>query len=69
MWTALVLPLATALVASLVAWNHATRLDRQVQSESWPRHREPDGSFALAVGAVIVAVVAVTMLQMMAFPR
>lgn len=63
MWTTVLFPLAAALVAGLMAWNHASRIDRQSPAEVWHRNLDSDGSLLLAVGALVAAVVAFTILQ------
>ena len=65
MWCLTLVPLVAALVAGMLAWRQVTRIDRQTAHESWPRQAEPEGATGLALGALVAAVVAATMLQLM----
>lgn len=69
MWPSALMPLIAVLIAGVVAWHHATRLDRQTGREGVSREAEPDGVFCLALAALVTAVVAATILQMMWLPR
>lgn len=69
MWSLVLVPLTVAVVAGVLAWRHGTRIDRQVERESWPRQAEPDVSLGLALGALVAAVAAATVLQLMLLPR
>jgi hypothetical protein len=63
------LMLITAALAGLLAWHQATRLDRQAEGESWPRQTEQHGAMGLALAALVMAVAAAMLLQMMLLPR
>ena len=69
MWYLTLVPMAAALVAGMLAWRHATRIDRQTAHESWRREAEPEGAIGLALGALVAAVAATTMLQLMVLPH
>jgi hypothetical protein len=69
MWTLGLLPLVVAMVAGALAWHHATSVDRQARHESWARQTEPNGALGLAVGALVAAVAAGTVVQLMFLPR
>ena len=64
MWTLTLIPLLAAVCAGLLAWHHATRLDRQ-QIEPWPsRTDDHRGGWPLVLGALVAAVAATTVLQL-----
>jgi hypothetical protein len=69
MWSLTLVPLVAALAAGLLAWQHATRIDRQTARESFPRQNEPNSALALALGALVAAVAAATVLQLLFLPR
>jgi len=69
MWCLTLVPLAAALVAGMLAWRHATLIDRQTAHQSWPRQAKPEGTVGLALGALVTAVAAATMLQLMFLPH
>lgn len=69
MWSLTFVPLVAAVVASLLAWQHATRIDRQAAREGFPRQNEPSGAWALTLGALVAAVAAATVLQLLFLPR
>jgi hypothetical protein len=54
-------------VAALLAWHQATRIDRQVDHENSSRQSEP--SLELALGALVSAIAAAMVLQMMVLQR
>ena len=58
----LLAPLA-ALIAALLAWQHATRLDRQSQHQGWSHPPDDRGHWTFVLGALIAAVLAATVLQ------
>ena len=69
MWSLTLVPLVAAVVAGLLAWHHATRIDRQTERERWPRQTESTGALGLALGALVTAVAAATLLQLMFLPH
>jgi len=69
MWSLTFVPLAAALVCGVLAWHYATRIDREAGHESWPRPSEPRGALGLALGALVAAVAAATLLQLAILPR
>jgi hypothetical protein len=69
MWSLTLVPLVASVVAGLLAWQHATRIDRQTARESFPGQNEPSGALALALGALVTAVAAATVLQLLFLPR
>ena len=69
MWSLTLVPLVAAVVAGLLAWHHATRIDRQTRRERWPRQTESNGALGLALGALVTAVAAATLLQLMFLPH
>jgi hypothetical protein len=69
MWSLTLVPLMAVVVAGLLAWRHATRIDRQAERESWPRQTESNGALGLALGALVIAVTAATLLQLVFLPR
>jgi hypothetical protein len=69
MWSWSLLPLIAAMAGGLLAWHQATGIDQQSARENWPRHTEPSGAWVLAVGALVTAVAAITILQVMFLPR
>jgi hypothetical protein len=69
MWSVTLVPLMAAVVSGLLAWHHATRIDRQTGRESWPRQTEPCSALGLVLGALVTAVAAATLLQLMFLPR
>ena len=68
MWSVTLVPLVAVLMAGLLAWHHATRIDRQAEHESGPRS-EPKGALGLALGALVAAVAGAMLLQLMLLPR
>jgi hypothetical protein len=56
-------PLVAALTAAAVAWHHATCLDRQSLQEGPPADANGSSQWRFALGAVVIAVLAVTALQ------
>jgi ABC-type Fe3+ transport system permease subunit len=64
MWALTVIPLLATIVTALLAWHHASRVDRE-QSEGWPRndHRDHPAAWPLVLGSLVIAVAAATMLQ------
>ncbi|MFI5034251.1 MAG: hypothetical protein ACHQPH_26500 [Reyranellales bacterium] len=69
MWSLTFVPLVALLACGLLAWHHATRIDRQTEHESWPRQSERNGALGLALGALVAAVAAATALQLMFLPH
>ena len=69
MWILALAPLVAVLIASLVAWHQATRFDRQTESERWSRQTQPDATLGLALAALVAAVAAAMIMQMMLLPR
>ena len=64
MWSLIVLPLLAAGIAAMLAWHHATELDRQ-QSEGWSQEARRDrNALPLALGAQIAAIAATSFLQL-----
>jgi hypothetical protein len=68
MWSSGLVPLAAVLGFGVLAWRHATRVDRRAQHQSWPQPSEPNGASGLALGALVAAVAAATVLQLMFLP-
>jgi hypothetical protein len=66
MWS---LALLLVVVAGLLAWDQATSIDRQAQHESGGRQPQSNGALGLAVAALVGAVAAATVLQLMLLPR
>lgn len=65
MWIVKTLALVVALAAAALAWQHATRLDRRSTS-AWPGEpRDKQSSWGVALGALMAAVAATMMLQLM----
>lgn len=63
-------PLLVALGAALLAWHHATRLDRQSLHDGWPAESASERRLWLvALGAVVVAAGATTLLQLTLLSR
>jgi hypothetical protein len=60
MWLVTTLPLLVALAAAPLAWRHATRIDRASPGEARCCDRR---SWRIAVGALVAAVAAISMLQ------
>jgi hypothetical protein len=56
-------PLVAALATAILAWQYATRLDRQSLEEG--RHGDPSDQWHFVLGALVIAVIAVTALQAM----
>jgi hypothetical protein len=69
MWSLTFVPLIALLVCGVLAWRQATRIDRQIGHERCPRQSEPNGALGLALGALVAAVSAATVLQLMMLPR
>ncbi len=69
MWSLTVMPLVAVLVSGALAWHCATRIDRQTEHERWAQHSEPSSALGLALGALVAAVAAATVLQLMFLPR
>jgi len=69
MWSLILVPLVAMLAFGVLAWQHATRIDRQAEHESWPHPPEPNGALVLALGALVAAVAAATVLQLMFLPH
>lgn len=69
MWSLGLVPLVVAAVAGLLAWHHATSVDRQAWHESWARETKSNGALGLAVAALVTAVAAATVVQLMFLPR
>lgn len=69
MWALTCVPAVAVLVSGLLAWHYATRIDRQTGHERWPQHPEPNRALGLALGALVAAVAAATVLQLMFLPR
>ncbi|MBS0526938.1 MAG: hypothetical protein JSS04_25140 [Proteobacteria bacterium] len=63
------MPLVAVLVSGVLAWHCATRIDRQAAQERYPRPFESNGVLGLALGALVAAVAAATVLQLMFLPR
>jgi hypothetical protein len=56
-------PLVVALTTAVVAWQRATRLDRQSLHEGWPDESNGGNQWHFVLGALVVAVLAFTALQ------
>lgn len=69
MWSLTFVPLVAVLLSAALAWHYATRIDRQTEHESCPRQSEPNGAWGLALGALVAAVAAAAVLQIMLLPR
>ncbi len=69
MWSLTFVPLVALLTCGVLAWQLASRIDRQAEHESWPRQPEPNGALGLALGALVAAVAAATTLQLMFLPH
>ncbi len=65
----IVVPLVVLLVSGLLAWHHATSIDRQAEHESYPQQFDLNGPLGLALGALVAAVAAATVLQVALLPR
>jgi hypothetical protein len=69
MWALAFASVIAGLIASQAAWHHATRLDRQTEREMSPNQTESEAALALALGALLTAVAAAMLLQMICLPR
>ena len=69
MWSLILVPLVAVLAFGVLAWHHATCIDRQANHQSWLQPSEPPGNLGLALGALVAAVVAATALQLMVLPQ
>ena len=69
MWMVTTLPLLVALVAAALAWQHATRLDRWSANAGQGEPRDEQRSWGLALGALVVALAATTILQLVLWSR
>ena len=69
MWSLTFVPLIASLVCGVLAWHQATLIDRQAGHERRPRQFDPNGPLGLALGALVAAVAAATVLQLMFLPR
>jgi hypothetical protein len=70
MWVLTALPLLVALAAAVVAWRHATRLDRWSVNEGWPGEAgEERRSWSVPLGALVAAMAAVALLQLTLLSR
>jgi hypothetical protein len=56
-------PLIAALAAGVLAWQHATRLDRESLRSGWRGEPADGGGWMLVLGALVAAVAATTALQ------
>jgi hypothetical protein len=56
-------PLIAAVAAGVLAWHHATRLDRESLRSGWPGEPADGSGWLLVLGALIAAVAATTVLQ------
>jgi hypothetical protein len=52
-----------------MAWQHATRVDQHLEREMWARQAEPNAALGVALAALVTAVAAAMLLQMMVLPR
>ena len=68
MLTLILVPLVAALAFGVLAWHHATRFDQQAERQSWPQAPEANSSLGLALGALVAAVAAATVLQLAFLP-
>jgi hypothetical protein len=57
-------PLIAAVAAGVLAWQNATRLDRESLRSGWPGEPADGGRWLLVLGALVAAVVATTVLQL-----
>jgi hypothetical protein len=69
MWPFVLVPMIALLIAGVVAWQHATRVDQQMAREMWARQAEPNAALGVALAALVTAVAAAMLLQMMVLPR
>lgn len=69
MWPFVLVPMIALLIAGVVAWQHATRVDQQMEREMWARQPEPNAALGVALAALVTAVAAAMLLQMMLLPR
>jgi 4-hydroxybenzoate polyprenyltransferase len=69
MWSLTAVTLFAVFVCGVLAWHHATRIDRQAGHESCPRQSGPDAALGLALAALVAAVAAATVLQLTFLPR
>lgn len=69
MWIVTTLPLLVALAAAALAWQHATRLDRWSANAAQGEPRDEQRSWGVALGALVVALAATTILQLALWSR
>jgi hypothetical protein len=70
MWLITILPMAVAFGAALLAWRHATRIDRtSLNGADRSAPGDDQGSWGLALGAVVAAIAATMTLQLVLLSR
>ena len=57
--------IATLLVAAIMAWRHATRLDRLSRKNSSVGLAEEQSAWAIVLGSLVAALGALTVLQIL----
>ena len=69
MWPFVLVSTIALSIAGVVAWQHATGVDQQMEREMWARQAEPNAAVGVALAALVAAVAAAMLLQMMVLPR
>jgi len=69
-WLVMILPMLIALGASVLAWRHATRIDRTPLSTSQQDNPAQDQrSWGILLGGLVAAVIATMILQAVVLSR